>query len=456
MNRLRLFVVFLVIMLVGGCTVSRYGSAEKYIRQREYDKAVRAYLKLLDPHLRQGKRYIFYDREAVTGIGVAYWRMRRYQTAIKILRMVISKDPGYGKARFYLGMSLEGMGRDDEAIDVYRDYALVSASDYYRRIMVGRMDWLVRKQMIREVQLALNNEAQLNVSMYPEKSVAVLYFLSLSDDPQWKPLQKGLAEMMITDLSQVEELTVVERLRVHQLMEELNLSATGLMDENTSPRVGKLLGARSLIKGSYMVMPTHKMTLDAGVYRIGELTNPDIASMDGNLARLFRMEKELVLRILDYFQIKLTPQQREKILEIPTENMLAFMNYCRGLEALDSGDYEGAYGFFNQAVRIDGGFQLARDHLMTPRLWQITHNRNLIRVGHDVAESIDRMPRGRAEAIYAPPTLVSTWNRLQTMAGHQSAGFIPGNDARESVQEAAIVGAPVVPEQLAEPPIPPN
>lgn len=455
--KFRLPVAFLIVlMLLGGCTTTRYGTAEKHIRQKEYDKAVRAYLRLLDPHLRQGKRYIYYDREAVTGIGVAYWYMRKYETAIKILRMVVSKDRDYGKARFYLGLSLEGMGKDSEAIEAYRGYPAVSTYDHYRRIMVGRLDWLVRKQIVREVQLALNNEDQLNVSMYSDKSLAVLYFLSLSEDPQWQPLQKGLAEMMITDLSQVDELQVVERIRLNQLMEELNLSATGIMDESTAPRLGKLLGARNLIKGSYMVMPDQKMTLDAGVYSIGSLENPGLANLDGNLARLFRMEKELVLRILDHFQIRLTPQQREKILEIPTESMLAFMSYCKGLDALDRGDYDGAFDAFNQAVRTDANFKMARDRLITPRLWEITHNRNLNRVSNEVAELIDRMPRGRTEAIYTPPELVSSWNRLQRMGNHQNAGLIPGNDTRESLQEASIVGAPVVPELLTEPPPPPH
>ena len=454
--KLRLFGILLIIWLVGGCASSKYGTAEKHFKKQEYGEAVRAYLKFLNPHLRDGKRLVYYDREIYTRIGIVYWYMKKYDSALQILRTVVNKDPSFGKALFYLGMSLEGLGRDDEAIDVYSKYPSVDVFDNYRRVFVGRLDWLVRKKISREIQSALNNEAQLNLADFPEKSVAVLYFLSLSDDPQWQPLQKGLAELIITDLSQIEELKVIERLRLNSLMEELNLSVTGLMDENTSPRVGKLLGTRSMIKGSYLVMPDTKMTLDAGIYQLDRVTYPKSASLEGNLSRLFQMEKNLVLRILDHFKINLTPQQRARLLKIPTENMMAFMNYCKGLDAMDRNDLLEAQRFFRQAVTFDPNFQLAQDRIMPPRMWDATHNRNSVRVSHDVTQLIKTMPMGKPTEVYHPPTLVSTLGRLQRMAAYQNAGFLPGTDSRKSIAEAELKGASVIPMLLGEPPKPPT
>ena len=452
----RLLGVLILSGMLWRCTTTQYSPAEKHLELKDYSEAIRAYLRLLDPHTRDGKRYIYYDREAVTGVGVVYWHMQRYETAEKILRMVVDKDPFFGKALFYLGASLEAMGREDEAIDVYRRYTAVPSSDPYSRVLLGRMDWVVKRKIAREVQLALQSEAQLNVADLPEKSIAVLYFLSLSEDPQWKPLQKGLAEIIITDLSQAEELKVIERLRVNRIMEELRLSTTGLMDENTTPRVGKLLGTRNMLKGSYMVMPDLRMTMDAGIYQTDKALLPTTSNFEGNLSRLFRMEKELVLRIFDYFDIELTPQQRERILKIPTENMMAFMSYCRGLDALDEGNFEKAQEYFDRALKLDVNFEIARDQSMSAQIWEATHNRNLIRVDHEVAQLIKTTPKGRAEMVYRPPPpLVSPWNRLQWMGAHQSAGFIPGNDARKSLQEAEINGVQLLPRDPLEPPPPP-
>ena len=451
--KLKMFGVFLLLLVLGGCTISKYKPAKKYLERREYNKAIRTYLRLLDPHLRDGKRYIYYDREAVTGIGVVYWHMRRYQTAVKILRMVVDKDPSFGMAFFHLGMSLEALGRGDEAVQIYRKYPRIPNYDPYRQVLRGRLDWFVRKKIEREIQLAFQNEAQLNIADLPEKSIAVLYFLSLSEDPQWEPLKKGLAEILITDLSQVEELKVVERLRLNHLMEELQLCTTGLMDERTAPRWGKFLGARTLLKGSYMVMPDLNMTLDANIYEVDKTFLPTTSNFEGDLSRLFRMEKELVLRILDYYGVELTPQQRERILKIPTENMMAFMDYCLGLDAMDRGDFGEAQHYFQQAVKLDANFQLAKNQLISKKIWEATHIQNLVRVNYEVAQLIKTTPKGEVQMVPSPPDLVSTWNRLQWMGVHQSAGFLPGNDSRESFLEAE-AGSSLVPKPLGEPPRP--
>ena len=449
-------VLLLFLVLLGGCAASRYGSAERYLKRREYDKALRAYLMLLEPHVREGKRYIYYDKEAVTGVGIVYWYMKRYETAAKVFQAVVAKDCNFGKALFYLGMSLEGLGREDEAIKTYRRYYRTASYDPYRQAMRGRLDWLVRWKVSLEIEQALQNEAQLQVAGFPEMSVAVLYFLNLSEDSQWEPLQKGLAEMMITDLSQIEELKVIERLRLNKLMEELRLGASGIVDDETAPRVGKLLGSRTLVKGSYMVMSDLKMTLDAGIYKIDKPYFTETSNFEGNLSRLFRMEKELVLRIVDYFGIVLTPQQRERILKIPTENMMAFMSYCQGLDALDQGDFKRAEGHFRNAIRLDRDFTMAQDLLISANIWEATHSRNLVRVNYDLARAIQTTPSGKPEIVRPPPALLSTWNRLQWMGMQQNAGFLPGNDTREAVQEAQFRGVGVVPELLPEPPNPPG
>lgn len=452
----KLLILTVSLMLLGGCAVSKYRPAERYLESREYDNAIRAYLQLLDPHIRQGKRMIFYDKEAITGIGVVYWHRKRYETAMRILNLVVEKNPEYGKALFYLGMSHEGLAKDDDAINVYKNYDVIDPMDPYRGTVVGRLDWLVRKKVTREVRMALNREAELNFVDYPEKSIAVLNFLSLSEDEQWQVLQKGIAEMIITDLSQVDDLKIIERLRVERLREELSLSATGMMDTEKAPRVGKLLGARNLVKGSYLISRDRQLKMDAGIYRAGEVEKPTTADMEGDLAHLFRLEKELVFRILDHFQIALTPEQRDQILKIPTENMMAFMNYCRGLDALDNGDFEAAQMYFRQASRIDPNFQWAQDHIMSPDIWLATHNRNPVRVSHEVAQILQSLPPGRVQRDYRPPQLVSTWTRLQNMSYQQNAAFIPGTDSHKSILEADLKGAPVIPILLSEPPTPPG
>ena len=459
MKRLRpvFLLCILPFLLFVACSTNRYGAAEAFLEQKEYNQAIRAYLQLLQPHMKGNKRYIYYDKEAVTGVGIVYWHMQNYRVSTKILHTIWQKDPTYGKALFYLGLSLEGLGREDQALKAYKKYVSVLKDDFYREALIGRLDWVVRRQIAREIQLALKNESKLEVTDFPERSITVLSFLSLSEDSQWEPLRKGLAEMIITDLAQIEELTVIERIRLNMLMDEIRLSSTSLVDDKTAPRVGKLLGARYMIKGSYMIMPDLKMTIDANVFKIDEIFAPNNMNFEGSLSRLFKMEKELVLRILDYFKISLTPTDRKRILIIPTENMLAFMNYCWGLDAEDKGNYKNAKENYERALKYDPNFQIVKDKLISEEAWDATHNQNLIRVDQLVSKYVEERAKWSDKMESRPEeAFFTTRNRLQRMGTFQNMGFIPGNDTRESFLEAYTNDAPVLPEILDEPPAPPG
>ena len=444
-----------IVALLSGCATSRMGEAERLIKKERYDEAVRVYLRELEPHVKDGKRLVYYDREIITGLGEAYWLMQRYETASKILLSVIEKEPYYGKAQFYYGLCMEQMADDQKALDIYRKYPRLPGSDPYRYVMAGRLDWLTRRLITREVQAALRDESSLSNTTLPSNSVAVLYFMSQSEDPQWAPLQKGLAEMISNDLAQSGELRVVERLRLNYLMEELRMDVAGISEESSQTRLGKLLGANTLVKGSYMVLPDLKMTLDAGIFQNSAAAFPKPASFEGNLARLFQMEKQLVLEVFDYFGIQLTLEARERILQIPTEDMEAFMHYCLGLDALDRMDFEGAQRSFQKAVTIDPTFQMARDYLVPAKVWEFTHSQNVVRLQRDVVQFVERLPRGGPERLLRPEEgLVSAWKRLQRLSAYQGAGFLPGNDTREGFQEADDKGARVLPETLGVPPNP--
>jgi tetratricopeptide (TPR) repeat protein len=448
-------VLFVLVLLLGGCATSRYHEAEQYLENREYNNALRSYLKFLNPKKRGDRRFIAYDRMALTGIGKIYWHMQRYDEAVAVLDKVIERDPNFGNALFYKGLSLEGQGLEVEALKQYQRYKFVTPKDRYRQVMFSRMDWISRRKIARETNRAMQEETQADIESVPDKSVAVLYFMSMSDDQKWQPLRKGIAEMIISDLSQADDLKVVERLRLNYLLEELNLSETAVTEESIAPRLGKLFGVRNLVKGSFIVLPDLKMTLDAGVYRVGRPRTPDMANLEGSLSRLFQMEKELVLRILDNLGVELTLQQRDRVLRIPTENMDAFLAYCRGLDALDRYDYQSAYQFFESAVNLDPNFVMAHDRLITQTMWEATHHSNMVRVEREVSAYVRVKEKDTREPVEVKFAQTSVWNRLQWMGMYQNAGFLPGNETRESFQEADKMGAPVLPTLLSTPPPPP-
>src|SRR4029077_14015275 len=62
---------------------------------------------------------------------------------------------------------------------------------------------------------------------------------------------KGVAQMLISDLAAIDTIRVVERERLQAVLDEQKLGHGGKIDSRTAARIGKLLGARYLVLGTY-------------------------------------------------------------------------------------------------------------------------------------------------------------------------------------------------------------
>jgi len=82
-------------------------------------------------------------------------------------------------------------------------------------------------------------------------TVAVLYFDYSGKDAEMAVLRKGLAQMLISDLSALDGVRLVERDRLEEILGELKLAQSGKIDPATAAKVGKLLGARYMVLGGY-------------------------------------------------------------------------------------------------------------------------------------------------------------------------------------------------------------
>src|SRR5215467_13039256 len=82
-------------------------------------------------------------------------------------------------------------------------------------------------------------------------TVAVLYFDYSGKSADMSVLRKGLAQMLISDLSTLDGVKLVERDRLEEILAELKLGQSGKIDPASAAKVGKLLGARYMVLGGY-------------------------------------------------------------------------------------------------------------------------------------------------------------------------------------------------------------
>ncbi|MCX7022586.1 MAG: VWA domain-containing protein [bacterium] len=94
--------------------------------------------------------------------------------------------------------------------------------------------------------------------------IGVLYFDVAAPDDTYDYLSTGMAEMLMTDLANQPDMTVVERERLDQVLAEHSLSGSGVTDPGTAVELGRILGLDLMVMGSLTVVEGC-MRLDAQV-----------------------------------------------------------------------------------------------------------------------------------------------------------------------------------------------
>jgi len=193
----------------------------------------------------------------------------------------------------------------------------------------------------------------------PEPSVhtlAVLYFENNSptDSVAQDAWKKVIADVLTTELTSVPGLSVVERRRLEDVLTELSMSSTDLADSETQLRLGRLLGARSLVVGDYVAFGS-ALRLDARIVDVE--TGRILYSQDvtGPRSQMFGLVWMLAARLSSALGSELPDIPRAG-----TVGSSVVPAYARGLDLFDSGDYEGARRAFEEVLEKDPGNTGAR------------------------------------------------------------------------------------------------
>jgi TolB-like protein len=168
--------------------------------------------------------------------------------------------------------------------------------------------------------------------------------------------------MLITDLSKIKEIKVLERVKMQALVEELGLGISGLVEATTFPRVGRLLGAQHLVGGDIVKGKMEDFQLKSDLLKVPTERVFGQAMAEGKLlSELFRMEKDLVFEIVKLLKIELLSELRkelEKPLTISTEALFYFF---QGIKHSDWGDFDKAKESHVSALNEDPDFALAAE-----------------------------------------------------------------------------------------------
>ena len=190
----------------------------------------------------------------------------------------------------------------------------------------------------------------------PDKpSIAVLPFVNMSGDPEQEYFSDGITEDLITDLSKVSGVFVIAR----------NSAFTYKGKPVKVQEVSEELGVRYVLEGS--------------VRKAGDRVRITAQLVDGktgghfwaerydrDLEDIFALQDEVTQKIVSALAVKLTEDEKERLMSKDTQNMEAYDHFLRGLEYHNRFTKEAnvqARQMFEKAIVLDPEYALAHSLL---------------------------------------------------------------------------------------------
>jgi tetratricopeptide (TPR) repeat protein len=345
------FAILAILLTFLGCSPSYYHQGRESSAKGDYGRASTLFYEEIKANPDSYSAW----RE----LGINFYRAEDYERAEEALDQANRIQPD-ARATLFLGLLYEKSENYEKALAAYQTAISLNPRGKTKRMIRAHFNAVVQAKVSKEIAVALREENTLEVGSIPENTIAVVDFDKLGLPANIAPLSRGLAEFTALDLGKIQSLQVVERMKIQTLMQELQLSESNLVEPATRLRVGKLVGSQNLVTGSLQMIGESEIEVHGvvgnAVAGTTEFTNP----ASGDLEDFFKVQKKLVFEIVNSMNIKLTPEERAAIEEVPTESYLALMAYCRGLEFQDKGDFGQAEVSFKEAASEDSDFSEAQ------------------------------------------------------------------------------------------------
>src|SRR4026209_2518703 len=193
-----------------------------------------------------------------------------------------------------------------------------------------------------------------------KKSVAILCFRNLSNDPASSFYEFSLADAVITELA-----------RVRSLVVRPSSVIARYQGQTRDPReIGNELGVNAVLTAGFIHSGDHfRVTAQLIDVASGELLWSD--RIDTSAADIIVVQDTIAQRIVEGLSVELSPHEQVGTGKASTRNPAAYEQYLRGRDlfarfifrTLSAEDCDGAIEHFERAIQLDPNFALAYDGL---------------------------------------------------------------------------------------------
>ncbi len=169
------------------------------------------------------------------------------------------------------------------------------------------------------------------------KTVAVLAFDNNTGKSDYDHLGKGISTMMTNDLSSVDEIRVVERDRLSDVLTEINRQQSTSFDSSTAVKVGKLVGAEYIVTGGF-ISAEPQMRIDTRVIRTETGVIVKTATVTGKSDHFIELERQLARQLIKDLNVALTPDGEAKLDKRQANGVTSLEDATRMANVIDLSD----------------------------------------------------------------------------------------------------------------------
>jgi serine/threonine-protein kinase len=193
-----------------------------------------------------------------------------------------------------------------------------------------------------------------------KKSLAILCFRNLSNDPASSFYEFSLADAVITELA-----------RVRSLVVRPSSVIARYQGQQKDPReIGKELSVSAVLTAGY-IHAGERFRVTAQLIDVGSGALLWSDRIDTAASDIIVLQDTIAQRIVEGLSVELSPAEQDKIATASTQNPAAYEQYLRGRDlfarfifrTLSREDCDGAISHFERAIQLDPNFALAYDGL---------------------------------------------------------------------------------------------
>ncbi len=184
----------------------------------------------------------------------------------------------------------------------------------------------------------------------PAKSVAVLPFVNISNDPEQDYFSTGIAEEILNSLSNLKDLKVAGRTSTPQY----NRENIGLRE------IGEKLGVKTILEGSVRKQG-NRIRIMVQLVNVSDGFHLWSQKYDRSMDDIFAIQDEVALAVTEKLKVTLLEKDRARVTKVRTSNTEAYELYLKGRFYLNrrGGAIVTGMHYFQLAVDVDPDFALA-------------------------------------------------------------------------------------------------